>query len=411
VSFEDRVNHVFRTPASEEQIRAFQEWEAQNAARMRVRYTDFPVASAFGLRPSDVVTVDAKMTFDFTGTDPRLLDESGRYVGTLAGTPVDLLKRFLTALDGERPIAAVCSQPPFAEHAGPLIGLVAALLGGPFLVTAGLDELERQLPAIELLRFPYQSRYAMPREYWENSIAVRRALDSFYARLDDFEAFSNGLRGLHRLATIGASAENYYGGAGGVATVPGEFRTTSIGNRFDERRKRIFNHWLQLLALPYALVESGSILSTNGVPLVRISDRGRECHHPYGRAGEQLASQVNEIRIQLAAAWAVLPTDRSRFLRHCALFHHAFAHAHPFGNINNSIAMNIVNDLLRRAGIGVVPHLYFDQVAYFLQPEDYVRVFERAVEAHVVDGGGRDRPTTKALLEGVASTTRGRSPA
>jgi Fic family protein len=112
---------------------------------------------------------------------------------------------------------------------------------------------------------------------------------------------------------------------------------------------------------------------------------------------------LNEIRVQLAAAWS-LRSDRDGFLRHCALFHHAFVHAHPFGNINNSIAMNIVNDLFGRAGIGVVPHLYLDQVALFLQPEDYVRLFERAVAAHLInDEVGRDRPATQALLEGVAS--------
>ena len=66
--------------------------------------------------------------------------------------------------------------------------------------------------------------------------------------------------------------------------------------------------------------------------------------------------------------------------------------------------MNIVNDLLGRAGFGVIPHLYFDQVAYFLPPEDYVGLFERAVDAHVINNKvGRDRRATAALLEAVAS--------
>jgi Fic family protein len=91
-------------------------------------------------------------------------------------------------------------------------------------------------------------------------------------------------------------------------------------------------------------------------------------------------------------------------MRHCALFHHAFAHAHPFANINNSIAMNIVNDLLGSAGIGIVPHLYFDRVAYFLQPEDYVRLFARAVEAHVINEEvGRDRRATELLRQAVSA--------
>jgi hypothetical protein len=312
------------------------------------------------------------------------------------------LKRLLAALDGQRSVAAICAEPPFAERPGFVQALIEPLLGEAFLIPTSLDKLEKQLPIIELVRFPGQSPYAMPREYWENSIAVRGALGIFYEGLHDFGTFSARLRGLHRLATIGANASNYYGGAGGVPTVPGELREMPIENRFSDAKKRIFNFWLRLLEAPYALVESGEIVSSHQVPLVRITDEGHACHHPLGGAGEQLASQLNEVRVHLAAACAALATDRARFLRSCALFHHAFAHAHPFGNINNSIAMNIVNDLLRRAGIGVVPHLYFDQVAHFLRPADYVDLFERAVKAHVInDESGRDRPATQALLAGV----------
>jgi hypothetical protein len=396
------ARQVFERPASEEQIRAFQEWEQRNAARMLLRYADFPNRSAFGLRPSDVVTIDRHVRFDFTGSEPRLLDESGTCVGTIANAPVGLLQRFLAALDGQRSIAAICSEQPFAQHAGSLQALVEALLGGPFLIPASVDELESRLPAVELIRYPSQSPYAMPRQYWENSIAVRQALDELYSRANDFGAFADGLRGLHRLATLGANGRNYYGGAGGVATVPGEFRNTPLSNRFSPRKKWIFERWLRLLDVTCELVNSGSIVSSRDVPLTRIAEHGSECHHASGR--DLLASQLNELRVHLAAACAALGTDRDRLLRHCALFHHAFAHAHPFGNINNSIAMNIVNDLLGRAGVGVIPHLYFDQVAYFLQPEAYVRLFERGVEAHVMNAEvGRDRRATAALLEIVAN--------
>jgi hypothetical protein len=63
--------------------------------------------------------------------------------------------------------------------------------------------------------------------------------------------------------------------------------------------------------------------------------------------------------------------------------------------------MNIVNDLLGRAGVGVIPHLYFDQVALFTQPADYVRLFELGLAAHAINDEGHDRPATKALLEAV----------
>jgi hypothetical protein len=368
---------------------------------MQLRYADVPVVSAFGVRPSDVVTLSRDVAFDFSGHEPRLVDRAGLHLGALGNTPGELLQRFVAALDGRQTLGAVCAAEPFAERAGLLQACVAALLGGPFLVSECVAELEAQLPSIEVLRFPSLSPYTMPREYWENSIAVRQSLGDFCAGLDSFEAFSTGLRGLHRLATLGTSGTNYYGGAGGVATVPGEYRTIAIANAFSEQRQRLLRTWLRLLGAPEALVTSGSIVSMNGVRLASIA--AGESHRPCGRGGEELARQLDDVRLYLAAARAAAAVDRNELVRQCALFHHAFVHAHPFGNINNSIAMNVVNDLLGRAGVGVLPHLYFDQVALFLQPQDYVRVFELGLAAHVInDEAGHDRPATRDLLEAVA---------
>jgi hypothetical protein len=396
--------HVFENPATEAEIRAYQEWERRNAPRMQLRYADVPVATAFGVRPSDVVTLSRAVTFDFTGHEPRLVDAAGRHLGTLGDTPLELLKHFVAALDGRQTLGAVCARERFARQAGLLQACVAALLGGPFLVPKSVAELEARLRSIEVLRFPGLSPYTMPREYWENSIAVREALGDFYAGLDSFEAFSTGLRGLHRLATLGANGTNYYGGAGGIATVPGEYRAIAIANAFGERRQRQLRGWLRLLGSADVLVTSGSIVATNGVRLASIAAGGLESDRPYGRAGEELVGQLNAARQHLVAARAAAAVDRNGLAGHCALFHHAFVHAHPFGNINNSIAMNIVNDLLGRAGVGVIPHLYFDQVALFTQPEDYVRVFELGLAAHALnDEAGHDRPATRALLEAVVS--------
>jgi hypothetical protein len=394
--------HVFENPATPAEIRAYQEWERRNGPRMQLRYADVPVASAFGVRPSDVVRLSRQVTLDFTGQEPRLIDGAGRHFGTLGEMPADLLRRFVAALDGREMLGAVCARAPFAEHAAALQACVGALLGGPFLVPGAIAELEARLRAIEVLRFPSLSPYTMPREYWENSIAVRQALGDFYAGLEGFDAFSTGLRGLHRLATLGANGTNYYGGAGGIATVPGGYRSIAIGNAFSERRQRLLKGWLRQLGSADILVTSGSIVSTSGMPLATIAAGGLESHRPYGRAGEELRRQLGDVHVHLVAARAAATVDRTALVRQCALFHHAFVHAHPFGNINNSIAMNVVNDLLGRAGVGVIPHLYFDQVALFTQPADYVRLFELGVAAHVIsDEAGHDRPATRALLEAV----------
>jgi hypothetical protein len=397
------AEQIFRHPASAEQVSEFQEWEKQNAAAMFLRYADFPATSAFGVRSSDVVTVNDEIKLSFAGSEAQLFDTNGRHIGKIVGIPIDLLQAFLASLDGERDLIRVLAVEPFGRHRGSLEALVNGLLGGLFLVPAAIETLENKISAIELLRFPSQSPYAMPRQYWENSFAVRNALDVFYGGLETFEEFSAGLRGLHRLATLGANGRTYYGGAGGIATVPGEYRNTLIGNRFDERKKWILSTWTQLLGCNRTLLDSGTVVSVNDVPLLEIINDGAECRHLYGRRGEYLALQINEIRSQLAGIRGALKTnDADKALRHCALFHHAFAHAHPFNNINNSIAMNIVNDLLRKAGIGVLPHLYFDQLAYFVQPNDYVEFFEIAVRAHVMNQElGHNRPMTGRLLKAI----------
>lgn len=370
---------------------------------MLFRYKDLPVNLAFGLKAADVVTVNEQMTLTYAADEAILVDADGRRIGKFDGVPIDLLQAFLASIDGEKPLARIFAEPPFAEHRGLLEALVGSLLGVLFFVPAAIDALEARIPAIELLRFPHQSRYAVPRAYWENSSAVRDALDSFYMRLGDVAAFSDGLRGLHRLATTGADGETYYGGAGGIATIPGEYRATPIENRFGERKKWIMATWLRLLNCDLAITNQGTIRSVENIPLLQISADGSLCRHLYGQHGEYLALQVNEIRERLSALKTVVDAgDSVKALYGCALFHHAFAHAHPFNNINNSIAMNIVNDILRKADIGVLPHLYFDQIAYFMQPEQYAEFFAIAAKAHMMnDDLGYDRQMTNSLLDTI----------
>jgi hypothetical protein len=63
-----------------------------------------------------------------------------------------------------------------------------------------------------------------------------------------------------------------------------------------------------------------------------------------------------------------------------------FALAHPFNNINASIAMNIVNDILEAQGLGRLPHLYIDYVAQRTRPSDFSLVFKAIYEKHRITG-------------------------
>jgi hypothetical protein len=52
----------------------------------------------------------------------------------------------------------------------------------------------------------------------------------------------------------------------------------------------------------------------------------------------------------------------------------------PFYNVNNSIAMNIVNDCLARAGYGLLPYLLFDFMALRLSPDAYAAIYRETLE-------------------------------
>ncbi len=51
------------------------------------------------------------------------------------------------------------------------------------------------------------------------------------------------------------------------------------------------------------------------------------------------------------------------------------ANARPFEQINNSLFMNEVNTLLKKAGMKSIPHGMLDHAAQRLQPETFKRYF------------------------------------
>ncbi len=58
-----------------------------------------------------------------------------------------------------------------------------------------------------------------------------------------------------------------------------------------------------------------------------------------------------------------------------AEFHQAFIQSCPFPAINNSVAMNVVNYLLKRVRLPVISHFGLDQLALRLQKASYARLF------------------------------------
>ena len=86
-----------------------------------------------------------------------------------------------------------------------------------------------------------------------------------------------------------------------------------------------------------------------------------------------MAGLIENLRQILRACFSAEKTEAALPL--IAEFHQAFVQSCPFPAINNSVAMNIVNYLLRRAQLPVIPHFSLDQLAMRLQKASYARLF------------------------------------
>lgn len=262
--------------------------------------------------------------------------------------------------------------------------------GPPVVGRDATARLERRLPLAELVRFPRQSPHAVSRAYWANAVAVRGALPLLYERAGDPAAFIETLQGVHRLATLGEDGRTYHGGASGIPTTPGAVRTENVRTFVNAVLLGTLRWWLIDLGDRNRLLPDGVRESVDGAPLLEIRAGGRRCVHVCGEGASSVTARLDPVRQDLlTAVEAVARSDRSSAIAACARFHQGMVTVHPFANVNNSIAMNVVNDLLVQGGAGAVPHLFLDYLAIRLEPAAYEDVFAVAVERYGVGGSCR----------------------
>ena len=77
-------------------------------------------------------------------------------------------------------------------------------------------------------------------------------------------------------------------------------------------------------------------------------------------------------------------TNNQHFVKLLANYYKCLAVAHPFISQNNSVAMNQINCLLFLTQDCYVPHGVLDDMAFFLEEEDFARLFERYVRRHAI---------------------------
>lgn len=364
-------------------IAAYQEWERRAGPGMRSRYADFaPREPIFEVRPEDVAITLSDCRIQQTGAD--LVTVSGRDGQSviIRGLPAGDLTAALSLLDGS---AAVARLAETASPRWPLpvwCSLLRALLGTAVDLPAEFRALSTTVARTEIVRFPEQPTHAVWRNYWENAAAVRHRLPELYRSLEDASDFRATLARLHVLATTGEGGGSYYGGYGLISTVPGGFREIGVQTAIPDTLTRTLDHWSGLLGTG-PIERAGELTTHRGQVMNEIRDGGTIVVHPATDA--TLFALLDEIRVALSVARRAGAANKvPDALDNLANFHQLFVNAHPFANINHSIAMNIVNACLREWGLGHLPHLLLDYLAQRLPPGRFAQAFAAAVKQHAL---------------------------
>ena len=225
-----------------------------------------------------------------------------------------------------------------------------------------------------------QSPYLVLREYWSNSGDVRSAVSGLFDNLDTLSGFKGVLADLHILATMGKDLRTFYGGSGGVQTIPGHFRTHPLQTGLSNAKARFIDDYLKQIGLAGYTRENHLVFSETHILLGYIDGEGIIFRHPPSDGGylDGILDAVRETLVRVKELQGN-PGNEDTLMELLRL-HKLFLHAHPFYNINNSIIMNIVNFCLKKAGYGVIPHLLLDFIALRTGFDEYACVFKKAVE-------------------------------
>jgi hypothetical protein len=266
-------------------------------------------------------------------------------------------------------------------------------------------ELETQLPAVEIVRFP-GSPYEIVRPYWRNSCAVRRRLVE-QGVPDSVQGLRALLLELHALLLLGEGdadrRTSFYLPAsllGRKRPEPGTFyeMPSSVERRGSETiitsGARVSapllggaNYW-QLLA--ESVDDAGALaderqLQTGGVELGQVvrgraTDEAAALARPWFLPPRPLQMTHFEalLRDLQAADAAEKLRDVPAALAALGAFQYRFVRIHPLPSGNQSLSMSFVNAALRRLLGSGIPHLLLDQLALRFELSAYQRLFARA---------------------------------
>jgi hypothetical protein len=234
-------------------------------------------------------------------------------------------------------------------------------------------------------------------------IDVRAQIESTFLRKHDVTSFIQGLEALHVLALIGRSGRSFYRPSSPIVGKSG----ARAGTLYDVPTRTVRDLELTLfidgprVSSPFVGGRRYHEMLYRSLDDPGALDREREIRDEHALAWGQVAFGLARTDDD-ASHWFIPPRPlchahleglcsafnaalaESRLgtaspTTHLAAFHWAFIRLHPFACANQSIAMNLVNALLKLRGRLPVPHLILDQLALRLTRAAHALAFERAV--------------------------------
>lgn len=227
-----------------------------------------------------------------------------------------------------------------------------------------------------------------PNAYWQNNAEARLCIRNYLDKgnFNNLQEFKGMLQQAHGLAVEGSGGDNRYytgrrGEVLGADQLPaGEFHQgvmggvrVSINEQVDELAKKYGD--------PY---RNHTDRAAEPVHLAGISNSGQPQNMPLMGAGqrhfypgpEHFDNYFGQMQDRLKRLDS-LPQDAPKevVLKNVAEFYQYAANVRPFFNVNNSLFMNMTNELLTRHGQKPVYHGILDHAAQRLQPEAFNRYF------------------------------------
>ncbi len=385
-----------------ETARLYREFLASGEQRSDDPYYGAEVVR-FRLEDDDVVVVPPDLSVAPGDCGARLTSASARADLSVCGVAphearalVDAFREGRTA--GEARSASGAGAAAFTTFVERTFGVV-------LLAPRAIEVLERRVSGTEIVRYP-GSPYEIVRPYWRNMANVAERLADLERGLADVRAFARMLRELHAVVLTGDTGRSFYRPASPIAQKAGldpgafllarsETEDTPSGVRFvsgprvnaGELGGPAYHALLaESVGDPDSLRPSREVRDERGigwgvVVTARADQDARAL--PWFCPPRPIESRHLEA-LRDALGSAIRAADggpEADVSKHLAAFHQGFVRLHPFPAANQSVAMSIVNRVLRLSRGAGIPHLVLDHLAIRLSFEAYARAFATAVLA------------------------------